>query len=518
MKTLLLSLLPALSLLAADYDVLITNARIADGTGAPLIQGSVAIKAARIVAVGEVKGTATTVIDAMQHVVAPGFIDVHTHSEEIASKPMAENFVRMGVTTIITGNCGYSRTDVATFFKELDEKGITINVATLIGHGSVREQGMGGRFIRAPNAEQLKTMQSLVEQAMKDGAVGMSTGLIYVPGSFAKTDEIVALAKIAAAHGGIYASHMRFETAKIFGAIDELTTIAREAKVRAELSHIKLSSPAAWGKTAEVLAKLDKARAEGLDITHDQYVYTASSTKLGQLIPDAALEGTPKDFAKRLDDPEQWKKVVEGMLDILHRGQRTDYSYAVIASCGWDRSLAGKTVPQAAKQKLGSESLESQIELILQIQRSGGASAIFHGIHEDDLRVFLQHPLTMIASDGGPKDLRDAVTHPRSFGNNARVLGQYVRELKLLTLEAAIHKMTSLPAQTFRLKDRGVLKPGAWADVVIFDPATVMDKSTFDDPIHFSEGFSHVLVRGVPVLRDGKMTGTRPGRSLKFVP
>jgi len=518
MKTFLPFLLSAFSLLATDYDVLITNARIADGTGAPLVEGSIAIKNQRIVAVGDIKGTATTVMDAKQQVVAPGFIDVHTHSEDIASKPMAENFVRMGVTTIITGNCGNSRTDVGAFFKELDGKGITINVATLIGHGSVREEGMGGRFIRAPNAEQLNVMKGLVEQAMKDGAVGLSTGLIYVPGSFAKTDEIVALARVIAAHGGIYASHMRHETAKIFGAMDELITIAREAKVRAELSHIKLSSPAAWGKTADVLAKLDKARAEGLEITHDQYVYTASSTRLGQLIPDAALEGTPEDFAKRLDDPAQKRKIIEGMREILQRGNRTEYSYAVIASCPSDRSLAGKTVPQAAKLKRGNDSLEDQIELILQVQRDGGASAIFHGIHEDDLRVFLQHPLTMIASDGGPKDLRDAVTHPRSFGNNARVLGQYVRVLKLLTLEEAIRKMTSLPAQTFRLKDRGVLKPGAWADVVVFNPDTVADKSTFDDPIHFSEGFSQVLVRGVPVLRDGEMTGQTPGGSLKFEP
>jgi N-acyl-D-amino-acid deacylase len=206
------------------------------------------------------------------------------------------------------------------------------------------------------------------------------------------------------------------------------------------------------------------------------------------------------------------------MREILQRGNRTEYSYAVIASCPSDRSLAGKTVPQAAKLKRGNDSIEDQIELILQIQRDGGASAIFHGIHEDDLRVFFQHPLTMIASDGGPKDLRDAVTHPRSFGNNARVLGQYVRVLKLLTLEEAIRKMTSLPAQTFRLKDRGVLKPGAWADVVVFNPDTVADKSTFDDPIHFSEGFSQVLVRGVPVLRDGEMTGQTPGGSLKFEP
>jgi N-acyl-D-amino-acid deacylase len=421
----------------------------------------------------------------------------------------------MGVTTIVTGNCGHSRTDVATFFAELDEKKIAINVATLIGHGTVREECMGGRFIRAPNAEQLKAMQALVEQGMKDGAVGMSTGLIYVPGTFAKTDEIVALAKVVAQRDGIYASHIRYETSKVFTAMEELLTIGREAKVRTEYSHIKLSGPAAWGKTAEVLAQLDKARAEGIEVTHDQYVYTASSTGLGQTIPDSALEGSAADFAKRMDDPATKADIIAKMKDTLTKSKRTDYSYVVIAGCKYAPELSGKRLPEAARQKRGSDTLDEQIELILDIQRHGGATAIFHGMNEDDLRVFLQHPLTMIASDGGPHEESGTITHPRSFGNNARVLGEYVREQKLLTLEEAIRKMTSLPATTFRLKDRGVIKPGAWADIVVFDPATVKDVATFDDPLHFAVGFSQVLVRGVPAIRDAKLTGVRPGGSLR---
>jgi N-acyl-D-amino-acid deacylase len=515
MKLALLFSFVVVAVHAADFDIIIKNAQIADGTGAPLLSGSIGIKDKRIVAVGEVKGSAATEIDAQSRIVAPGFIDVHTHSEDIVKFPQAENFVRMGVTTIITGNCGHSHLDVAKFFKDLDETGNAINVATLVGHGSVREKAMGGSFIRVPTAEQLETMKSIIEQAMKDGAVGMSTGLIYVPGTFAKTPEIVECAKVVARYDGTYASHIRYETTKVFTAMEELLTIAREAKVRTEYSHIKLSGPAAWGMTDKVIAQLDKARAEGLQVTHDQYVYTASSTGLGQTIPDSALEGTAKDFAARMDDPAKKAGIIEKMKDTLHKSKRSDFSYVVIARCNSYRELSGKNVKEAAKLKRGNDSLEDQIELILDIQRQGGASAIFHGMNEDDLRAFLVQPLTMIASDGGPHDLKGTITHPRSFGNNARVLGEYVREKKILTLPDAIRKMTSLPANTFKLTDRGVIKPGAWADIVIFDEAKVKDTSTFDDPLHYSEGFTDVLVRGTPVLRDGKMTDARPGGSLR---
>jgi N-acyl-D-amino-acid deacylase len=377
---------------------------------------------------------------------------------------------------------------------------------------------MGGSFIRAPTPEQIEQMKLLVDQAMKDGAVGLSTGLIYTPGTWAKTEEIIELAKAAAAHGGIYASHMRFETAKIFTAMDELTRIAREANIPAELSHIKLSGPNAWGKANEVLQYLDKARASGLAITHDQYVYTASSTGLRQLIPDKALEGKREDYIKRIDDPQQKAAIVEEMKTVLTKSGRIDYSYAVIAQFKAEPALNGRSIVEAAKLKRGSDSLDDQIELILDIERRGGGSGVFHGMSEPDLQTFLKHPLTMIASDGGPRLFGDAVPHPRSYGNNARVLARYVRELKILTLEEAIRRMTSLPAQTFHLDGRGTLKPGSWADIVIFDPDQVGDLSTFDDPHHYAEGFTEVLVNGTSVLKAGAMTDARPGGPLRMSP
>lgn len=517
LRPFVIGLLVAVSLCGADHDLILRGGRIVDGSGSEPVIGDVAVKDGRISALGKVEGSADLVLDVAGLVVAPGFIDVHTHSEKIAELPLAENFLRMGVTTIVTGNCGSSRTDVADFFQELEKAHVAINVATLIGHNSVREKAMGGMFMRPPSDAELTGMKAMVDQAMRDGAVGLSTGLIYLPGTFAKTGEIIELAKVASQHGGIYASHMRSETHKIFGAIDELLRIAREADIPAELSHIKLSGPSAWGKAQEVLRILDKARAEGLKITHDQYVYTASSTSLGQLIPDSAREGGRDAFAERLKNTAEKAKIVEGMKTILSSSKRSSYDYAVIAQCRARPEWNGKNVPEVTKLAKGDDSLDAQIDMVLEIERDGGASAVFHGMNEEDLGVFLRHPLTMIASDGGPRKFGDAVPHPRSYGNNARLLGRYVRDQKVMTLQEGIRRMTSLPAQTFQFKDRGLLKPGTHADIVVFDLDKVDDPSTFNDPHHYAAGFTHVLVNGVPVLKDGAITDARPGGPLKLV-
>jgi N-acyl-D-amino-acid deacylase len=487
--TALLLILLAGPLGAQEFDLVIRNARLVDGTGAPAATGDLAIRGDRLAAVGRVTGRGRVEIDAAGRVAAPGFIDVHTHSEDITELPLAENFLRMGVTTIVTGNCGTSRVDVAEFFD------------------AIRRTGVG------PNVDR---MRELVAKAMQDGAVGMSTGLIYLPGTYTKTEELIELAKVAAAHGGIYASHMRAETVKIFDALDELVRIAREAKIRAQVSHIKLSGPSAWGRTDEVVARLAAARREGLDIRHDQYLYTASSTSISTLVPTEAREGKTEEFRARLADPAKKAAIVDEMKRTVAAGKRGDYGYAVIASYRRNPALNGKSIREAARITRGDISLDAQIETILEITANGGAQGIFHGMSEDDLQKFLVLPETMIASDAGPRRFGDAVPHPRGYGNNARLLGRYVRELGLLGLEEGVRKMTSLPAQTFRLRNRGELKPGFVADVVVFDPAKVEDPSKFDDPHHYAKGFTDVIVNGVPVIRDGTVTAARPGRPVRL--
>jgi len=499
----------------ATWDLIIRNGRVADGTGNPACFADVAVKRGRVAALGRITGKARTEIDAKGLIVAPGFIDVHTHADELATIPEAENFLRMGVTTIVAGNCGGSPVDIARAFREIERKKTSINFTTLIGAGSVRAKAMGGDFNRPPTPEELQRMRDLVKQAMRDGAVGLSTGLIYTPGVYATTGEIIELAKVAARYGGIYATHQRNEGTGILGSLDEIIRIAREAGIRAEVSHIKLAGEKAWGRADQVLAHIEQARAEGLDITQDQYAYTASSTGISQLIPDDAFDGGRGKFIERLNDPAEKKKIVEAMRQKIYDRGRSDYAYAVIASYRHNRTLNGLNIVEAAKKVRGNDSLDDQIEMILEIQRNGGASGVFHGMDETDLQTFMRHPNTMIACDSGLRKLGEGVPHPRGYGNNARVLNRYVRELKVLRLEDAIRKMTSLPAATFRFEGRGSLHAGNWADIVIFDPEKVRDVATYDAPHHYAEGFAYVLVNGVPVINEGRLTGARPGRVLR---
>ena len=510
-------LLPTLSY-AQNYDIVIRHGRVVDGSGNPAFFGDIAVKDGRIVSIGRVTGEAKKEIDARGLIVAPGFIDVHTHADEIAEMPRAENFARMGVTTVVVGNCGGSTLDVAKFFREVEATNVSINVATLVGHNTVRRKAMGGSFDRPPTPEELKQMRALVDQAMKDGAVGLSTGLIYLPGVFAKTDEIVELAKVAAAYDGIYTSHMRYEDTEIYKALDEVFRIAREAGIRAEVSHIKLSGPTAWGQADKVLAVIEKARAEGLDITEDQYAYTASSTGISQLIPESAFDGGQSHFLDILKDPEKKAKLVAEMKSNLKRKGRSDYAYSVIASYKHDHSLNGLNIVEAAKAKKGSDSLDAQIEMILEIQQNGGASGVFHGMSEEDLQTFLRHPNTMVACDSGLRVFGESVPHPRGYGNNPRVLARYVRELKVLRLEDAIRKMSSLPANTFHFSGRGELREGNWADIVLFDPEKVQDEAKYNDPHHYPKGIPYVLVNGVVVIDNGKHTGAKAGQALRQVP
>lgn len=502
--------------LAQEYDLIIRHGRVIDGTGNPAFYADVAVKGGRIVRLGRVEGTATKEIDATGLVVAPGFIDVHTHADELPEQPLAENFLRMGVTSVVVGNCGGSALDVGKFYREIEKNGVSVNATTLIGHNTVRTAAMGGSFDRVPTSEEAAKMKALVDQAMKDGAVGLSTGLIYLPGVFAKTEEIVELAKAVSPYGGIYASHMRYENARIKDALDEVFRIAREAGVRAEVSHIKLSGETSWGKAEEILAYIDAARATGLDITQDQYAYTASSTTMRQLIPDDAFDGGRDKFRAMLADPVKKADLVARMKrNILTRG-RQDYAYAVVASFRHDTSLNGLNILEAAEKKFGSSSLDAQIEVILDFELNGGAQGVFHGMNEGDLKTFMRHPNTMIASDSGLREFGKDVPHPRGYGNNARVLSRYVRELNVLRLEDAIRKMTSLPATTFQFAGRGELREGNWADIVILDAGKVTDPSTYRDPHHYAVGVPHVFVNGVAVIKDGAHTGAKPGLAVRW--
>lgn len=498
---------------SAEFDAVIRGGRVIDGTGNPAFFGDVAIKEGRIARVGKIEGDVSQEFNAAGLIVAPGFIDVHTHAEDILELPLAENFVRMGVTTLVLGNCGSSELNIGQFWRKIEATNVSVNVATLIGHGSVRGKVMGGSFMRPPTDEELEKMKALVERAMEDGAVGLATGLIYLPGTFAKTEEIIELAKVAARFDGIYASHMRSEAKEIDEALAELFRIAREAKIRAQISHIKLSGKPNWGQPDRILKLIEAARAEGLDITQDQYAYAASSTGLAQLIPEWAREGGK--FKERLESGGDKTRIVAEMKDYLTKGLRSDFAFAKIADYKHDRDLNGLNVVEATRKRRESDSVDEQIEMILEIQKHGGASAVFFGMDEADMRVFMCHPNTMFASDSGVRRYQEGVPHPRGYGNNARILGRYVRELGLLRLEDAIRKMTSLPATTFRLKDRGILREGAWADIVVFDPAKVTDQATFDNPHHYAVGFRYVLVNGVAVVKEDAHTQARPGKPVR---
>ena len=507
--------LSVLSAIGADYDLIIRNGRVVDGTGSPAFFADVGIADGRIVAIGHITNSAKRELDARGLIVAPGFIDLHTHADEVADHPLAENFLRMGVTTVVVGNCGSSTLNVKKFFREIEDKRVSLNVATLIGHNSVREEAMGGSFDREPTEKELSRMRELVDRAMEDGAQGLSTGLIYLPGTFSKTEEIIELAKVAARHGGRYATHMRNEGTHIFDALAETMRVGREAGLPVHVSHVKLGGERAWGQADKVLAFLEDTRRSGLDVTWDQYAYTASSTSLGQLIPDSARDGGNKKFIARLADETQKAEIIQTMKAKLAERGGTNYAYAVIASYKHDRKLNGKNIVEAARILRGSDTLDDQIETILEIQKNGDGSGVFHGMNETDLQTFMRHPFTAVACDSGIREFGKEVPHPRGYGNNARVLGRYVRELGVLRLEDAIRKMTSLPANDFHFEGRGLLKLGNWADVVVFDPATVRENSTYDDPHHYATGFAFVLVNGTVVVEQDKHTGARPGQALR---
>ncbi|MGD9563735.1 MAG: amidohydrolase family protein [Pyrinomonadaceae bacterium] len=514
--SIILSAISPLAIAAQDrpaYDLMIINARIVDGTGNPWFRGSVAVKDGKIARVGRFTGDAEAVIDAKGQIVAPGFIDVHAHTEDIFGNPAAENFVRMGVTSLITGNCGGSVTEVGEFLARFKTKPLAVNLGTLIGHNSVRSKVMG-LDNRDPNAEEQAKMNSLVEQAMKDGAVGFATGLIYVPGTYSKTNEVIELAKAASKYGGTYASHIRDEGTNVVDAITEAINIGEQADMPVEISHFKISSRALWGQTPVTIGLVEAARKRGLQVTVDQYAYTASSTSLDARMPTWAIAGGRNEGRKRLADPETREKIVQAIKDELKKKKFKDLSFAYVASYRPEPAYNGKNLAEITKIARGKKKLNDQIDQMLEMYEKGGAQMVYRVMDEADVQNIMRQPFTMIASDSGVRTFGSGMPHPRGYGNNARVLARYVRELKIISLEDAVRKMTSLPAQTFNLRGRGLIREGFAADLVIFDEAAVTDKAAFEAPHQYAEGFSTVIVNGRIVFDGEKLTGQMPGEPL----
>lgn len=518
MKSLFFFLLIPQFVFAQNCDILITNGKIIDGTGNSWYYGSLAIKDGKIIRIGrDINLSAKKVIDAKGMIVAPGFIDVHTHLEEDETKdPEAKSFIYDGVTTCITGNCGSSNTDIGQYFHFIDSLKLSINVATLVGHNDVRKAVMG-RANRDATAEELKRMEELTDKAMRDGAVGLSTGLIYIPGTYTKTPEIVWLAKIAAKYNGIYATHMRDEGDSVTQAIEEALTIGREAKIPVEISHFKLSGQHNWGRSKETVPMIEAARRTGIEVTIDQYPYTASSTSISTLLPDDVLADGQDSIKARLQRPEIRKQVTAHILARLKKRKLKHLSYAVVANYSPDTAYNGKSIEQINLMKGRKHKIKYEAETVMDIMMAGGASAVFHGMSEDDVKRIMQYPFNMIASDASIRVMGAGMPHPRGYGTNARVLSKYVREEKVISLEEAIRRMTSLPAQKFQLKDRGLLKEGMAADIVIFNEEEVKDISTFEKPHAYSKGFHFVIVNGVLTVEKEKHLGVRAGISLKHL-
>jgi N-acyl-D-amino-acid deacylase len=530
-----------------QYDLIIRNGRIIDGTGSPWYSGDVGVRDGRIAAVGSLVGArARQTIQAAGRVVAPGFIDMLGQSDlSILVNPHLPSKIFQGITTEITGEggtvaplndstiaadkLGYEWLKItpdwrthAQYFARLERQKIGINVAHYVGATQVRRMVLGDDD-RDPDPDELRRMRDLVAAAMRDGAVGLSTSLQYPPAPYAETEEIIALAREAARYGGVYATHLRSESDEILPALDEAIRIGREARIPVEIWHLKVAGTKNWGRMGQVLAKIDSARARGIDIAADTYAYTAWFNSLAAMIPPWAHDGGAAPLLERLRDPAARRRIRR---DMETSGSWENNAWKEIAGPQAIligavqnpklRPLQGKTLAEIAKQRK-TDAITALLDLL--VEDNALTSVAVFGMSEPDVVLALQHPWVSINNDSegtAPEGLLgEAHPHPRAYGTFPRILRKYVREEKRLTLEDAIRKFTSLAAQRMRLDDRGVLKAGMWADVVIFDPAEVRDLATFDKPNQLSEGMAWVLVNGVPVIAEGKATGELPGKVLR---
>lgn len=516
-RLLFLAILISPFLFAQEADYIIRNGKLIDGTGNQWQIKDVAIVNNKIAAIGTLTNwKAKKEIDAKGLIVAPGFIDVHAHIEGGETRnPLATNFIYDGVTSVITGNCGGSADHMKTYFDFIDSLGMSINVAALMGHNNIRKQVMGTAN-RHATAEEMKKMEAIADKAMKEGAVGMSTGLIYIPGTFAPTEEVVALAKVVALNGGVYASHIRNEEDKVAEAVKEAIEIGRQAKLPVEISHFKVNGQNNWGRSDETLNLVKNARKEGIEVTIDQYPYTASSTNLGILLPDWVLADGQDSILARLKNPTIRKKVKAHSIDLIKRRGLTHFDYAFVANFKADTNYNGKNIRQINLIRGKKDNALEEAETIVQMMELGGAQMVYHGMGDKDVKNIMAYPFNMAASDAGIAVMGLSRPHPRAYGTNARVLGKYVREEKVMSLEEAIRRMTSLPANKFNFKERGIIKEGFFADVVVFDENEVTDMATFENPHQFSKGFKFVFVNGAMTVDNGQHNGTRKGVAIRI--
>ena len=497
---------------AVDADVVLKNAIIYDGSDQPGMVGDVAIKNDRIVAVGkfQTKG-APRVLKCDGLCVSPGFIDLHTHSDYPLQEKKTNanvNYLTQGVTTVVTGNCGFGPVDTADYFAKLEKIGIGTNVIHQVPHNAVREKAMGN-VNREPTPKELKAMEDLVDKGMRDGAWGLATGLIYNPGTYAKTDELVALAKIAGKHGGLYASHIRDEGTEVLISIEEILTIARRAGLRVHISHIKVSGRTAWGRAGDVIAMIRRARKDGIEVTADQYPYIASSTSLTDtLIPAKYREGSTKDMVKRLDDADIGPKMRKGIEQRIeeHLGGKSVKIARYAKKVAWQ----GKDLFTIAEMEK-----KTPLDIVIEIVKSGGASVVNFGIQDEEMRLFMKEPYVATASDGASMLISNTVPHPRSYGTFPRKIGRFAIEEKLITLEQAIYSSSGLPADILKLPQRGYIKVGYFADLVVFDPKTYRDKATYEKPHQHSTGVRYLFVNGRLAIEAGRTTDALAGRVLR---
>lgn len=535
-----------------EFDIIIKNGKIIDGAGNPWYYGDVGVKDGKIKVISKLGDNAKKIIDAKGLFVAPGFIDAHSHGDynTLVYRQM-ENVMHQGITTVVAGQCGASPAPLSDLVREESQKfsdaqlpegitleldwssfddylkreedgGLGVNSAHLVGHGAIRSAAMGNEA-RPPTDVELQRMRAYTAEAMKSGAYGLSTGLIYPPGIYAETDEIIELAKVAAEYDGIYDSHIRGEGRTLMAALEEAIKVGEESNIPVQISHHKIASSTLWGSSVQTMQMFEDARARGLDVTVDQYPYIAGSTSLMTLLPPWAHDGGTEKALERLRDPElrdKMKKDIEdGIEGWENFAKELGWGNVVVSSVISEdnKPIEGMSLTEIKEHRGADDEFHALWEVLLEEEGSAGM-IIFYG-DEEDVKYIMKHPLHMVGTDAGCCTVEGPFCrgkpHPRHYGTYPKILGKYVREEKVITWEEAVRKMTSFPAQRFGILDRGLIRPGMWADITIFDPETVIDKATYQDPHNFPEGIPYVIVNGELAVDNGKYTGVLAGKTLR---